>query len=253
MVRCDDAASSSRHQVLEQRRGERNTLRRVGARPHLVEKNEGRWVQLPQHRGGGRDVSREGRERLDDRLAIADIDEDLPQGRQLELLRRDMQPAMGHDGQKPDGLQSDRLAARVGARDHQRPLSRLQRECQRDDSSLHSSASSQGLLEDGMAGCRDAQATSPCDLGPDGSLLASQLGSGEGEIQRADPPGGLDEVFPPAREPAGPFGKDPLDLRRLFLARFDQLVVQLDRLHRLEKHGRSAGRNAVHDPLPGRG
>ena len=66
-------------------------------------------------------MAREGRERLGDRLLVADVREDVaPDGQTATGLRRDVEPGLMHQAQQAQGPQGHGLAARVRAGDDQR-------------------------------------------------------------------------------------------------------------------------------------
>ncbi len=61
-------------------------------------------------------VSREGRQRLGDRLLVADVGEDVaPDGQPAAGLGRDVQPGLVHEAEQPERAQRDGLAAGVRA------------------------------------------------------------------------------------------------------------------------------------------
>ena len=67
-------------------------------------------------------VAGERRERLRDRLLVADVGEDVAQHRQAAPgIGRDVQAGLVHERQEPERSQRDGLAARVGPGDDQRP------------------------------------------------------------------------------------------------------------------------------------
>ena len=94
----------------------------IGAGAELVEKDEA-------VRRGGRhdaadraDMAGEGRERLVDRLLVADVGEDGVEDREARLGGRgEAEAELVHQGEEADGLEGDGLAAGVGARDDERP------------------------------------------------------------------------------------------------------------------------------------
>ena len=108
-------------EVVEQRLGERRAFGRVGPGAELVEQHEragsGR-LDDPDDRA---EVPGERRQRLGDRLLVADVGEDVAPDRQPAAgRRRDVEAGLVHQAQQAERPQRDRLAAGVRSGHHQR-------------------------------------------------------------------------------------------------------------------------------------
>ena len=117
--RRDEGAGSD--EVVEERLRQRGSFRRVGARAQLVEQDQ---AVRPGRLDDAHDrahVARERRERLGDRLLVADVGEDVAEdGQPTAFGRRDVETGLMHQGEQAEGAQCDGLAAGVRAGDDER-------------------------------------------------------------------------------------------------------------------------------------
>ena len=103
---------------LDDGRGQSGPLHRVGARPQLIEEDKGILVRFGQDAHDIGHVGGEGGQGLGDGLLIADVGQHPGKNPDGGVVSgRDMEAALGHEGDKAHGFQRNRLAAGVGAGD----------------------------------------------------------------------------------------------------------------------------------------
>ena len=111
-----DHECSAREEVLHERGPESASLRWIGARPHFVEDNERRKLELGLHSDHFRQVRRECGQIGRNGLIVADIREQSSKdGKRALGARRNVEACLHHQAEKASRLERDRLAARVGA------------------------------------------------------------------------------------------------------------------------------------------
>ena len=101
-------------------RGQRRALHRIRSAPQFVKEDEGIRVGLLQHPDDVAHMGGEGGQGLGDGLLVPDVRQDPvedPDG--AAVGGGDVQTALSHQREKPDGLQGHGLAAGVGAGDDQ--------------------------------------------------------------------------------------------------------------------------------------
>ena len=119
--------------MVEQGLGERRALGRVGPRAQLVEQDEGARASRLDDPDDRAEVTREGRERLGDRLLVADIGEEVAPDREpAARLGRHVQTGLVHQAEQAERPQGDRLATGVRAGDHERGIAVAQSDVDRD-------------------------------------------------------------------------------------------------------------------------
>ena len=238
MGRCGDNAAA-RAGILQNRHGKRRALDGVCSRAELVEEKKRSVAALFEHVHDVHHVRREGGERLLDALLVADVRKDfIKYGNAAALCGGNVQAALRHKAEKADGLERNGLAAGVRAGDDERIVILAE---------LHIDRHGLVLIEQRMA--RPAQ--------PDAAL---------GELRRAGIQ--LEAEFCPredAVEPhergevgvdilavrgtlGGKLRENALDLRFFLRFQLADLVVCLDRRHRLDEERGAGGRNIVHEP-----
>ena len=119
VVRRRDRERRALRQLVEQGARQRGALDRVGAGGDLVEQHERARRGRLEHVHEVAQVPRERRERGRDRLLVADVGEHVGEDGQAGALGRDVQAALVEQRAQPERLQRDRLAARVGAAEHE--------------------------------------------------------------------------------------------------------------------------------------
>ena len=85
--------------------GQGRTLRRVSARAQLVKEHQGSVVALGYHIHNGAHVAGEGGKALGNGLLVADVGKNGLKGRKsAPVSRRNVQAALGHQGEQTDGF-----------------------------------------------------------------------------------------------------------------------------------------------------
>ena len=129
--RGDDRAGPD--EVVEQRLGEGRALGRVRAGAELVEQDEGARPGRLDDRRDAPQVAGERRERLRDRLLVADVGEHVAPDRQAAAGGgRDVQAGLVHEAEQAERPQRDRLAAGVRTRDDERGVAVAEPDVGRD-------------------------------------------------------------------------------------------------------------------------
>ena len=106
---------------MQNRDGNRRTLRGVSSRSQLIEEAERIHVRLPENLHDILHVGGEGTEALLDGLLVSDIGKNLFEYRQLRALKgRDVESCLSHQGEQAHGFERYGLAAGVRSGDHQK-------------------------------------------------------------------------------------------------------------------------------------
>eukprot|EP00962_Isochrysis_galbana_P032237 scaffold10563_cov113-Isochrysis_galbana.AAC.1 len=112
-------------QPAQHRRAQRRSLGRVCPRANLIQQHQRGLRGAPQDRLDACHVGREGRERLDQRLLVANVGHHYVEPRNAgrravdaRLAADGPQPRLGHQHGETEVLEGDRLAAGVGPGDH---------------------------------------------------------------------------------------------------------------------------------------
>ncbi len=106
--------------VFDYRNGKRRTLCGVCTRAELIKEQQRAVVALLEYADNIGHMSRKSGQALLNALLVADVSKNVREHRQVAAVRRrDMQPALAHCRQKPNGLERNGFAAGIGARDHQ--------------------------------------------------------------------------------------------------------------------------------------
>ena len=179
-------------------------------------------------------VAGERRERLRDRLLVADVGEDVAPDRQAAARRgRDVQAGLVHEAEQPEGPQRDGLAAGVRAGHDERRVAVAEADVDRDDPA--------GQARDGAptaarprAGRRSRRGSRPSR--PPARALAAQ------KSKRASASRVSRSAAALAATSAEQLVEDPLDLLRLGDLRLAPGVAELDGDERLDEQRLAAAR-----------
>ena len=193
-------------------------------------------------------VPGERRERLRDRLLVADVGEDVAPDRQPAAGRgRDVQPGLVHEAEQPERPQRDGLAAGVRAGDDERRVAVAEPDVDRDDPAGQAR----------MAGRQQDDLGPVGGLGPDavhaprpGCALAAHRSkrASASSVSRSGPALAATSADSSSRMRAISSGLGDL--------RLAPGVAELDRDERLDEQGLAAARRVVDDaldPRPGLG
>ena len=217
--------------------GQRCALRRVGARSQLVKQHQRLVVALIYDLDNVFHMGGEGGQALLDALLVADVRQHLGEnGNGAAVVGGNVQAALGHKGQKPDGLQSDGLAAGVGAGDDQGIKVHAQ---------PHGDGHDLFCVNEGMARLLQLQRPIGADDRLDGLHGKRQLRPGKNHVQ----PHQQGIVLPDGLQKRGGLGgqlrQNPLDLLLFPQQQLPQGVVGVDRGHGLDKKGGARGGHVV--------
>ena len=245
VVRGRDEGAAAFEQPFEDRPGERRALRWVCAGAEFIEQHErprlGPFEDAPH-------VSHVGRERgkrLLDALLVANVSEDARVDNHLAaVVAGHRQPGLGHQREQPEGLQRDRLPARVRPRNQHAGVVAAHGEVRRHDLAAqkwvapaldHRRAR---ILQPARSVARRGQVR--LQFPRQARLRVEQVQPAEGEHAP------LRFIFASAEQPSQPL-KDLADFAAFGELEFAHLVAGLDHGHRLNEHRRAARRNVVHD------
>ena len=121
-------------EVVEKGLGQRRALGRVGPGAQLVEQDERAGPGRLDDPGDRAQVAGERRQRLGDRLLVADVGEDVAPDRQPAAgFGRDVEAGLVHQAQQPERAQGHGLAAGVRAGHDQRRVAVADPDVDRDD------------------------------------------------------------------------------------------------------------------------
>ena len=227
-------------EVVEEGLGERRALGRVGPGPELVEQDQrpgpGR-LDDPDDRA---QVARERRQRLGDRLLVADVGEDVAPDRQPAAgRRRDVQPGLVHQAEQAERPQGDGLAAGVRPGHDERGVAIAEPDVDRHDATGQARMAGRQQDDLGPVGRLGAGRV---HLGRERRLGRPQVEPGERVERRAQRLG-------VGRHERRQLVEDPRDLLRLGHLRLAPGVAELDRDQRLDEQGLAAARRVVDDAL----
>ena len=232
-------------EVVEQRLGERRALGRVRAGTELVEQDQGARAGRLDDRGDPPQVPGEGRQRLGDRLLVADVGEHVAPDRQAAALGgRDVQPGLVHQAEQAERPQRDRLAAGVRAGHDEGRVAVAEADVDGHDPPG----------QPGVAGRQEH------DLGPvrglraDGVHLAGEGRLGGPQVEPGQRIEGLAQGRGVRRDEGRQLVEDARDLLGLGDLRLAPGVAELDGDERLDEQRLAAARGVVDDALdPGPG
>ena len=195
-----------------------------------------RVLAARQETRDGGDMSREGRQVGLHRLMVTDVGADLAVGRDANRAGRQWDTGLGHQHRQTDRLQRDGLAAGVRSRQDQHAIVGFDRQRHRDALPVRIDQTS---LEQRMSQGLERQRSVGLQLGNRRTDLAAEQrprlhGVQFGQLRHT--PLDLVGSIP---EGVGPFEQDASDLLLFELGQPDELVVQLDRLERLDEAGRA--------------
>ena len=235
------------HQPLQRGRAEGRALRRIGPGADLVEQRQRALPRAVDHPREVLHVAGEGRERPLDRLLVADVGVEPLGERHARLGRRQRQPGVGHQRQQSDRLQRHRLAAGVRPGDHEHPLLAGEVHVERHDGARRV-LRGERALQRRMARPDEAQADPRRDVRPAGARRLRPVGRRLEQVEPPEQVGRARDLLAPVAQRLGVLAQDPLDLLPLLLAQQGELVVHLDRLHRLDEEGLQRIALGVDDP-----
>ena len=238
--RRDDRAAFSH--VLNYRDGQRCALRRVGTRAEFVKEYQRSVVAFGYYVNYVAHVCREGRQALLNALLVAYVGQYVREhGQSAAVVRRDMQAALVHRRKQTYRLYRDGLAAGVRACDNERIKAVSQ---------LHVYRHGLALVEQWVP--RVAQYYCPL---VHRRLLAveliGELGLGKYQVESDKHVIVRAYIVPVLCAVRGELGKDAVYLRLLLRGKLTQLVIRLDRAHRLDEKRRPGGGNVMHQPRHG--
>ena len=205
-----------------------------------------------RHLDDRRQVCGEGGQALRDRLLVADVGIDAPEHRQPAAgRRRHVEPALRHEREEPDALERHRLAAGVGAGDHEHPVLAAEPQAHRHGlrRALDPEPRRQLRHQQRMAG------VDQLELGPRALEDLRRVRVHRDRQQRHR----LDRVELAERrghrldrggaraDAGGELLQDAHDLAPLGVLQLDDVVVELDRRQRLDEQARARARAAVDD------
>ena len=225
----------------------------IGARPHLVEKDEGGRLHLAGHLHDGGEMGGEGGEARGDRLLVADVGVDATEdGQPGPRGGGHVHSRLRHEGEEAEGLEGDRLAPRVGAADDEDGLSVPQPERNRHGSPPSAHVLAQPFAEhrhqQGMSRLGQVQLEHLEDLRLHRVHVAGEEGLGLGEVEVAQDLDGEGEVVGPRTHPRRQLGEDANHFATLFVLQLDDVVVEGHRGQRLHEDALSRARAAVDHP-----
>ena len=227
-------------EVVEQRLRERRALGRVRARTELVEQHE-------RPRPGGIDdpddrahVARERRQRLGDRLLVADVGEDVAEHRQPRAGRgRQVQAGLVHQREQPERAQRHGLAAGVRAGDDEGREAVTESDV--DGHDVPGQTRVARGQEDDLRARRRLRAGR--------AHLAGELGLGRPQVEAGQRAKRLAERPGIRADQRRQLIEDPFDLLPLGQLRFAPGVAELDHDERLDEKGLAAPGRVMDDAL----
>ena len=234
-------------QGLQHRLGQRGAVVGIGARAQLVEQHERAGVHALENLAELLDEGGERREVLRHALLVTDDGEALREdGQPRPVARGDVAARLRHEHEQAQGLERHRLAARVGAGDHEHRALGADLDVHGND---WAAALGRPALreQDRVEGAAQEHVALLGDRRLDGLHALGEGAAREDQVEAAD--AGHQGVELRQRRPhrVGQRGQDAEDLG-LFLARgLDEIVVRLHHRLRLHEEGGPALRAVVHD------
>ena len=220
--------------------GQSGTLDGVRTGPQLVKEDQAALVRLLQNLHDVHHVGGEGGEALLDALLVPDVRQHpVVDADGAAVVRRDVEAALGHEGQQPQGLQAHRLTAGVGAGDDQGV--ELPAQLDVDGHRL-------GAVQQGVPCVAEGDRPVPPDLRPAAVHFVAQLPPGEDQVQPHQQLVVLQDVLVVGGGLGGQGAQNALDLLLLLGLQLLQLVVGLDHPHGFHEEGGAAGADVVDQP-----
>ena len=227
-------------EVVEKRLRQRRALGRVGAGAQLVEQDQRAGSGRLDDPGDRAQVAGERRQRLGDRLLVADVGEDVAPDRQPAAgFGRDVEAGLVHQAQQPERAQGDGLAAGVRAGHDQRRVAVADPDVDRDDRAGQARVAGRQQDRLGPLG----------RLGAAGAHLGGERRLGRPEVELGERPERLAQGVRVGRHERRQLVEDARDLLGLGDLRLAPGVAQLDRDERLDEQGLAAPRRVVDDAL----
>ena len=162
-------------QEIQHRHGQRRALRGICSRTELVEKTEAVGIRLLQDPHGIGHMRRERRQALLNALLVSDVRKNLLEHRQLRALEgRNEETGLAHKLEQSHGLQTNRLAAGIRSRDHQKRKRIAQ---------IHRNGHHRLRINEGMPAVLDVNVVAVIKARLHGMHAARQLCPGEDEVQ----------------------------------------------------------------------
>ena len=221
---------------LDERDRQRRALGRVGARTELIKKNERGVVADFENVDDIFHMRGECRERLLDRLLVADIGKNtVEDGNEASVVCRDMKPALGHEGKKSQRLERDSLAAGVGAGNDERVKIGAEADGDRHD---------RFSRDERMTRALEFNFPIRANLGLRRVHRKRQLRPRKNAVQLREHRIVDGQVLPMPRDLAGELGEYPLDFLTFFDKELSKRVIAVHGLHGLNEK-RAAGRRHV--------
>ena len=223
--------------VLDDGDGQRRALHRVGTGSQLIKQDQAVVVRLPQNFHGVGHVGGEGGQALLNGLLVADVRQNPvkhPHGG--ATVGGNMQAALRHQAQKPQGFQRHRLAAGVGAGDHQRVVIAAQ---------LHRHRYGLGPVQQRMPRPFQGNGAPPYYLRAAAVHGIAQLRPGKDHIQMHQHVVVQQDVLHGVSALGGQLPQNALDLLFLPGLQLLQLIVGLHHAHGLHEQRGAGGGDVV--------
>ena len=238
-------------QGLEQGDAQGGALLGVGAGAQLVQQHQPAPPGLGQDRLQVQDVAGEGGQAADQGLVVADV---RVQGGQLRHLGagpgRDGAAGAGQGGEQADGLEDHGLAAGVGAGDHHPGPLAVQLQGQGHGvvvQGLQVQGGPHRGQQQGVAGVQQVQPVL-AQVGQGAVAQGRPAEQGQGLVGvRLEPVPAL-EIEAPGAQAVQEVPEEGVHRLVVLLVGLHQVVVQLDRLERLQEHGGAAAGAVQHQP-----
>ena len=216
-------------EVVEERLGQRRALGRVGPGAELVEQDQRARPGRLDDADDRAQVAGERRERLGDRLLVADVGEDVAPDRQpAARFGRHVEAGLVHQAEEAERPQRDGLAAGVRAGHDQRGVAVAEPDVDRDDRAGQAR----------MAGRQQDRLGPLGGLGPAGAHLARERRLGRPEVELRQRPERLAQGIGVGGHERGQLVEDARDLLGLGDLCLAPGVAQLDRDERLDEQRR---------------
>src|SRR6266446_2287374 len=199
-----------------------------------------------------RNVCREGREVLLDRLIVTDVSKNGIENRHVGAIRRNGNSGLRHQSEQAEGFQSDGFAASVGAGDYELAMVAFQLDGDGNDLCV---LKFQIAFKERMPCAMEEQATGVRyrfggrQRNRDAVVVFGEAGFGELKFQFGEDVGSGQNRVGVFSNLARHLEEDAMNLGLFFIEQAHEFVVLLDGFERLDKDGLSAGTGAVDDAL----